>query len=81
MRSSQVAYRIDPLEEIRKKFKTDRKLKKLRTRSIKSMGSFRLFKCEVCKVLVCSSNYPNGKKFCECGKEMNRVLAPNFRLF
>ena len=71
---------IDVLERMRRKLKTDRKLRKKRSISM-GMGRLRLFKCDSCNLTVCSANYSNGKKFCDCGREMYMIFAPTFRKY
>jgi hypothetical protein len=77
IRSREFEMRIDPLEEMRIKFKTSREFKRRRSNgtSFRGCGSLKLLRCDVCKITTCTSDW---KKKCECGREMNLVLSPVF---
>jgi len=88
-KKSQVVKRIDPLEEIRKKFEESRKKKRgrgVRKQSasyIISLGRYKLYRCDKCEYVLCTAEFIKfDKKKCEyCGKLMNRIFAPTFKKY
>ena len=87
MSKHQVVSKIDPLEAIREKFKESRKKKRGRgvrrqsTSYIISLGRYKLFRCDRCRYILCTAEFEPKRKCKDCGKKMQRVLAPTFKRY
>lgn len=83
MEKKQSAQRIDVLEVLRQQLAKKQKPKRpYRPSKKKMLGSYKLYRCDFCKITVCTNfAEPDGNKYCECGKEMFRVLAPTLSAF
>ena len=60
------------------------KTKKVSIGYIKGLGSYKLFRCDKCRYILCSARIldkENGEKWVckDCGKDLVRVLAPTYR--
>jgi hypothetical protein len=68
------------LHEVRRKLAYSKKEKALfaiktgRTSFRSMLGSYRNYNCVKCRITLCSNT--NGKKICECGREMTMMLVP-----
>jgi hypothetical protein len=70
---------IDVLEEFRKKFETEFRIKKKTKQKISSFRGGYLFKCRVCDITHVYLVGNDGFRKC-CGKELFFISAPNYSI-